>query len=299
MIPATPTSVQTPSSSSIADVGEIRRDLHQDRLGSRPIAEGNSPPTRSAVSSSRRWPAVLQRAQSRRVRRADVDREVVAVLVEPAQRDHVVLDRLLSSGVTFDFPIEIPSGYPSGPVRRQPLGQRRRAEVVEPHPVDHGLAPRPAGTAAASRCPAAACAVTVPTSTNPNPSERQAGSATPFLSIPAASPTGAREPHPEDGPRRTGRQRAVRRRDSAGTAPGTRPSRRNPCSVCSCATSASPLPSRYSTGRIRLRYTRSGLRRSIRTPDPRHPVLQGPDADVAGSAGPRSPVPRPPAPAPW
>jgi hypothetical protein len=38
--------------------------------------------------------------------------------------------------------------------------------------------------------PGWACSVTVPTSTNPKPSAGHARSATPFLSMPAASPTG-------------------------------------------------------------------------------------------------------------
>src|SRR4051794_34957994 len=154
--------------------------------------------------------------------------------------------------------------------------------------------------------PGCGCAVTVPTSTKPKPIAGQARSAMPFLSMPAASPTG-------DGKRmpKTVRAGAVaidpKSRAAAPGAPGTRPRRRRPASVCSCATSASPRPSRYSTGRT----TRSHADRRAParagtdwagtdwagtdgsgtdgsgtdgsdTADPRHPVLQRADTDVSG-----------------
>ena len=79
MIPATPTSVQTCSSSSIAGRGQVRRDLHQDRL---PAQATDAQRGRLGVQGGQQFtqvPGVLQRPQSRRVRRRHVDREVVAV----------------------------------------------------------------------------------------------------------------------------------------------------------------------------------------------------------------------------
>ena len=88
------------------------------------------------------------------------------------------------------------------------LDEPVHAVVVEAHAVDERVRPAAAGTGAGADCRAAGRGVTVPISMKPKPSVASASMYSPFLSSPAASPTGFGKRESHHGAR--ARRRAAR-----------------------------------------------------------------------------------------
>ncbi len=115
--------------------------------------------------------AALQLAQARRVRRRDVDRDVVGQRVERAQAGDIVGDRIGAVAIGADIDAERP-GQRAQPL--EPGAHRLETVVVEAHPVDQGLL---AGrrNRRGFGLPACGRGVTVPTSTKLKPRPKRPG----------------------------------------------------------------------------------------------------------------------------
>jgi hypothetical protein len=83
----------------------------------------------------------------------------------------------------------MPSGTPSGPSSARRVASAAAPALLKPIRLITASLSRSRNSRGLS-LPGCGFAVTVPTSTKPKPSAGQAGRATPFLSMPAASPTG-------------------------------------------------------------------------------------------------------------
>ena len=110
---------------------------------------------------------------------------------EQARAHQVVVDRILD-GHHLRL-ADVDADHRAGgatPLTGDPRRRRLGAGVVEAHPIDDREIAARDGTAAASGCRAAACAVIVPTSTWPKPRAPRPAMPSASLSKPAASPNG-------------------------------------------------------------------------------------------------------------
>ena len=158
--------------------------------------------------------APLQVAQAGRVRRGDVDRQIVGERGEGPDAEHVILDAVGRVPVGADIDADHPgraAGRPPHEARPGPL----EAVVVEAEAVDDGRVLVRDGTDAARALPSCGRGVSVPTSTKPKPSFSIAPGTSAFLSNPAASPSGLgnRNPRISTASRGSAGRRLRRRSD--------------------------------------------------------------------------------------
>ncbi len=116
---------------------QVWRELQQQRL--RPLTSFGCRPRTQTAHQRGQQPIqplpLLQRAQPWRIRRAHVDREVVAVGVQRLQRRQVVVHRVFERS-HLRLAQANPQRHARSRQTRQPRRHRLRTVVVEPHAVD-------------------------------------------------------------------------------------------------------------------------------------------------------------------
>jgi hypothetical protein len=170
-------------------LGQVRRDLDQHRP---PLAELGGQVLLRLAQGGDELPQhllLLQVAQPGGVGRGDVDGDVVRDRVDLAQAVQVVVDGILVRGVAVLADVD---AQQAGPLRRA------RSTLATSASTPSLLKPSRLITAWCSGSrnmrglglPSCGRGVTVPISTKPKPSANRASMWSPFLSMPAASPTG-------------------------------------------------------------------------------------------------------------
>ena len=80
---------------------------------------------------------ILQRPQSRSIRRTDIDRQIIGILFHRPHPDHIIGNAILAILVCADIDTHRPRQF-LPPKLNEPLSRRRLPIIIKPHPVNYG-----------------------------------------------------------------------------------------------------------------------------------------------------------------